>query len=138
MLERLRPAVLLLLLALLLEAVFLALRHLPLWSENIPAVVALGLAASVIYFAAVFLAFSWREPARAALLIVVLAAIAFRATLFSLSPTLSDDLYRYRWEGRIQHARFGHAGYNPYLVTDRKSTRLNSSHIQKSRMPSSA
>ena len=28
--------------------------------------------------------------------------------------------------------------YRPDIVTDRKSTRLNSSHIQKSRMPSSA
>ena len=29
-------------------------------------------------------------------------------------------------------------GYGPVRLTDRKSTRLNSSHIQKSRMPSSA
>ena len=29
-------------------------------------------------------------------------------------------------------------GYNVVLIPDRKSTRLNSSHIQKSRMPSSA
>ena len=27
---------------------------------------------------------------------------------------------------------------NPFIGTDRKSTRLNSSHTQKSRMPSSA
>ena len=36
---------------------------------------------------------------------------------------------------------FGHAAYigvGAYAVGDRKSTRLNSSHIQKSRMPSSA
>ena len=30
------------------------------------------------------------------------------------------------------------SGARVYLVEDRKSTRLNSSHIQKSRMPSSA
>ena len=29
-------------------------------------------------------------------------------------------------------------GSSPVTITDRKSTRLNSSHIQKSRMPSSA
>ena len=29
-------------------------------------------------------------------------------------------------------------GNRTYLIQDRKSTRLNSSHIQKSRMPSSA
>ena len=32
----------------------------------------------------------------------------------------------------------GNVGALPGPVTDRKSTRLNSSHIQKSRMPSSA
>ena len=32
----------------------------------------------------------------------------------------------------------GYIGGNTDLITDRKSTRLNSSHIQKSRMPSSA
>ena len=32
----------------------------------------------------------------------------------------------------------GMAEFKGFLVTDRKSTRLNSSHIQKSRMPSSA
>ena len=31
-----------------------------------------------------------------------------------------------------------HQLYSPWLKPDRKSTRLNSSHIQKSRMPSSA
>ncbi len=110
--ERLRPAALLLLLAVLLEAAFLALRHLTPWSENLPAVIALGLAGSVVYLVAVFLVFSWREARGTALVVVLLAAVAFRATLFSLSPALSDDLYRYRWEGRIQQA-----GHNPYLVT---------------------
>ena len=31
-----------------------------------------------------------------------------------------------------------HGGVKKYVLLDRKSTRLNSSHIQKSRMPSSA
>ena len=35
---------------------------------------------------------------------------------------------RRQWQGLLEH----------YLTQDRKSTRLNSSHIQKSRMPSSA
>ena len=33
---------------------------------------------------------------------------------------------------------FGLMTYDPAFMKDRKSTRLNSSHIQKSRMPSSA
>ena len=36
------------------------------------------------------------------------------------------------------HPDFGIEWYEDLLRTDRKSTRLNSSHIQKSRMPSSA
>ena len=35
-------------------------------------------------------------------------------------------------------SRFRNAKYNDAVTLDRKSTRLNSSHIQKSRMPSSA
>ena len=34
--------------------------------------------------------------------------------------------------------RVAELGYDGIELTDRKSTRLNSSHIQKSRMPSSA
>ena len=37
------------------------------------------------------------------------------------------------------HARIAErVGYRAIYLSDRKSTRLNSSHIQKSRMPSSA
>ena len=38
---------------------------------------------------------------------------------------------------RIDHHRTLRQGF-PEVILDRKSTRLNSSHIQKSRMPSSA
>ena len=38
--------------------------------------------------------------------------------------------------GRV--LRLAHEAINDYALLDRKSTRLNSSHIQKSRMPSSA
>jgi len=40
------------------------------------------------------------------------AGLLFRATLFPLYPSLSDDLFRYRWDGRMQAA-----GYNPYSLT---------------------
>jgi len=40
---------------------------------------------------------------------VVLAALLFRATLFITSPTLSEDIYRYVWDGRVQSS-----GINPY------------------------
>ena len=54
-----------------------------------------------------------------------------------------QDLYRPAWSSDvldevIENLRRIHPGLGEELVIDRKSTRLNSSHIQKSRMPSSA
>ena len=40
---------------------------------------------------------------------VVLGGLVFRATLVGVTPTLSDDIYRYVWDGRVQQA-----GVNPY------------------------
>lgn len=42
--------------------------------------------------------------------IVLACAIAFRALLVWTPPVLSDDIYRYVWDGRVQAA-----GLNPYL-----------------------
>ena len=41
---------------------------------------------------------------------ILLAGLAFRLTLAPLYPTLTDDPYRYRWEGKLLQA-----GGNPYL-----------------------
>ncbi len=41
---------------------------------------------------------------------VLLAALALRVLLLATPPSLSDDIYRYRWDGRVQAA-----GWNPYL-----------------------
>jgi len=40
---------------------------------------------------------------------IVAAAALFRLTVFLVPPTLSDDVYRYLWDGRVQMA-----GINPY------------------------
>ena len=40
---------------------------------------------------------------------IVVGAIAFRVILLAVPPSLSDDVYRYRWDGRVQAA-----GLNPY------------------------
>jgi len=42
-------------------------------------------------------------------LAAVVAGIIFRLIVWPLAPALSDDLYRYRWEGKLQAA-----GGNPY------------------------
>ena len=47
--------------------------------------------------------------ARSVVIAIVLGAIAFRVILLAVPPSLSDDVYRYRWDGRVQAA-----GMNPY------------------------
>jgi len=42
---------------------------------------------------------------------VLLGAVVFRALLIPLTPSLSDDIYRYVWEGRVQNA-----GFDPYVI----------------------
>ena len=47
---------------------------------------------------------------RVCLLPVVVLGVVFRATLLLAEPTLSDDIYRYVWDGRVQAL-----GINPYV-----------------------
>jgi hypothetical protein len=47
---------------------------------------------------------------RAMSIILITFSVAFRATLLWTQPVLSDDIYRYVWDGRVQAA-----GINPYL-----------------------
>jgi alpha-1,6-mannosyltransferase len=44
-------------------------------------------------------------------LFIVVVSVVFRLQMLWISPVLSDDLYRYRWEGMLQAA-----GGNPYAV----------------------
>jgi len=68
----------------------------------------LALTEGVIYFAACWIA--WRaRPSRSTLLIVVAFAALFRISILFAPPLLSDDVYRYVWDGRVQAA-----GINPY------------------------
>lgn len=108
----LKQPLLLGLLATLLEAALLLLRGLSPWDANLVEAVAVCWAAAIVYLIAVWCAISWKETGRAALLVVLVAATVFRATLAPLPPSLSDDLYRYQWEGKVQLA-----GHNPYIVT---------------------
>ena len=120
----------LVLLAALLEAAFLALRRLLAPAPDVAGVIAVALAASVVYFAAARLVWRWPEPGRAALWVVVLAAVLFRATLFPLPPTLSNDLYRYQWEAAVQRA-----GHNPYRVTPADPALAGSRPADYDRLP---
>lgn len=50
-----------------------------------------------------------RLPVRTALIVIAVVAIAMRIPQLLLTPYLSDDIYRYVWDGRVQAA-----GINPY------------------------
>lgn len=68
----------------------------------------LALIQSILYIAAAWIV--WRaSPARSTLIIAVVFAALFRLSLLFAPPLLSDDVYRYIWDGRVQAA-----GINPY------------------------
>ena len=114
---------LLLLLAIFLEAGYLGIRSLGNLSEQVVEFVALSLLASSLYLVCCYLitreqrtAGSSSGPAagrvasRKLLVLIWGAGIVFRFTLLPLDPTLSEDLNRYRWHGKLQAA-----GGNPYV-----------------------
>ena len=63
---------------------------------------------SAIYLLAVWIVIRARAS-NATLLIAIAFAIVFRLSLLFAPPYLSDDIYRYVWDGRVQAA-----GINPY------------------------
>lgn len=92
------------------EAALLSLHGFGELRYQVPETVAIFLLAFSLYIVSVYLAveFSGRGVRRM-LGVVVGAALLFRLTAWPLMPELSDDLYRYRWEGMLQ----AHGG-NPY------------------------
>ncbi len=93
-----------------LAALFRTLSRWPNLDDRVPEVLALLLVGGVLYLAGVYLV--ERFPlGGAALLVIVLGALAFRLALLSHTPGLSDDVYRYQWEGRVQRR-----GLNPYTA----------------------
>jgi alpha-1,6-mannosyltransferase len=68
----------------------------------------LVLIASVLYIAGCWLVIK-TQPSHSTSLIVLVFAVLFRLSLLFAPPYLSDDIYRYIWDGRVQAA-----GINPY------------------------
>lgn len=68
------------------------------------------LAGTAVLLAGTFLA---PRTGGRALLVVVLAAAVFRAVLVPTAPALSDDLYRYLWDGKVQVAGFSSLEHPP-------------------------
>jgi hypothetical protein len=92
----------------LLEACYLRMHSLYYLKNHAVAFIELALAAGVVYLIALY-GIERTRSSRAATILLIFAAIAFRAPLWPMEPTLSDDLQRYRWDGKVQ----AH-GLNPY------------------------
>jgi hypothetical protein len=96
--------------ALALEALFVRMARLSNLKVEVIETIALALAAGVVYFIALYV-FEHSAKGRPAFWIIMAGALVFRLTLYSLTPSLSTDIQRYRWDGRIQNA-----GWNPYSL----------------------
>jgi hypothetical protein len=94
----------------LLEACYLGMHHLYYLKNHAIAFIELGLAAGMVYLIALY-GFGQTRTTRAALILLIFSGIVFRATMWPMEPTLSDDLQRYRWEAKVQ----AH-GWNPYAI----------------------
>ena len=93
-----------------LLAIFTRVERLQDLDAHMPEFIGLLLLAGIFYVISVF----WVERFRlgaTALVIILGSAVLFRLVLLSATSTLSDDVYRYQWDGRAQRARL-----NPYVV----------------------
>ncbi len=93
-----------------LTAAFAAMHRLGNLKAHVIETIALGLAAGVVYFVALY-ALEHSRDTRATFWLILAGALVFRLLLLPLAPTLSDDMQRYRWDGHVQAA-----GWNPYAV----------------------
>ncbi len=75
----------------------------PAWGKQMPVFFGLFGIASVAYLIVI-----WHCD-RARLMAIVIFGVVFRLILLFSAPALSDDIYRYAWDGRVQWA-----GINPY------------------------
>jgi hypothetical protein len=96
--------------AIAIEAAFLRMHSLYYLKNHAISFIELALAAGMFYLIALY-AFAQRRATRTTTILLIFAAIAFRAPLWPMQPTLSDDLQRYRWEAKIQAY-----GFNPYAL----------------------
>ncbi|MBI4397218.1 MAG: TIGR04282 family arsenosugar biosynthesis glycosyltransferase [Elusimicrobia bacterium] len=78
------------------------------WRREMTAFLGLFAAVFVLYLAAVHFVLTKPVPPWVGVAALVAGAL-FRLTIFIAPPTLSDDAYRYLWDGRVQAA-----GINPY------------------------
>ncbi|MDH3215682.1 MAG: hypothetical protein OEN01_05240 [Candidatus Krumholzibacteria bacterium] len=66
-----------------------------------------------LYAAAILLLSRRHGPHRQTLILIFVVAIACRVVYLTSTPTLSNDIYRYLWEGRAVQAGFNPFAYPP-------------------------
>ena len=94
----------------ILEVIFIALWRLADWSNHIPVFLALFFTAFSVYGFVLFWSNKHNlEDVPHLSMILISFAVLFRLTIFWCQPSLSEDFYRYVWDGRVQIA-----GINPY------------------------
>lgn len=69
----------------------------------------IALAQCALYALAAWFVWRVRRESRSTLVLVLVFAALFRLSVLFAPPLLSDDIYRYIWDGRVQAA-----GVNPY------------------------
>ena len=94
----------------LLEALYLRMHSLYYLKNHAIAFIVLALGAGIVYLIALY-GFEQTRASRASFILLIFAALVFRATLWPMLPTLSDDLQRYRWDAKVQAN-----GWNPYAI----------------------
>ena len=93
-----------------LEALFIGLVYLGDLRQQVPLFWLLTFPACSIYLLATF--YRWRQP-YGSLWPILALALLFRCTMLLSPPTLSDDIYRYIWDGRQQAATINPYQYPP-------------------------
>jgi alpha-1,6-mannosyltransferase len=100
---------------LILEGLFAVLYRFGNLEPHVIGTIIVGLGAGIVYFVVLYglgHVPGHSHANRVTLWIIMAGALLFRLTLLPLMPTLSNDPYRYHWDGQIQLA-----GYNPYIAS---------------------
>lgn len=85
------------------------------WNANIPLFLSVNLFCFAVYGVCVYWLFQGRLEGVSALYILV-PAVFFRLAVLGSEPSLSEDFYRYRWDGRVQAAGHGPYDFPPRAV----------------------
>ena len=97
--------------ALALASIYYSFRMMGSLGANLVEFIGMNFLAGAIFVCAVYLVEHYR-CGHWGLGIILGGALLFRLLLLPMWPSLSQDLYRYRWQGRAQQE-----GLNPYTVT---------------------